>query len=172
MSKNLKYFLLIFSFLVNFIQWIIIFRVPYGGMYIFTHFSNPFIAVINKPELSNLSDIKISSINYLVFLLYFGGIASGIIIPFFYKINLAKRLFLNIYATVIPLLLIASLLIFFPTPDVFIRNSSNGFQWEKYEWHRKKGDFIKLWRSEKCDTCYRQNERVKWILIKKGYEKE
>ena len=167
MSKDLKYFLLIFTFLVNLLQWIIIFSIPYGGVYLFTHFSYPFVDVINRPELS---DTTITVINYLAFFLYFGSIACGIVIPFLYKIKLIKRLFLNIYATAIPLLLIISLLIFFPAPDVFTLNPSNGFQWEKYEWNRKKGNYIKLYRSEKCDTCYGQNERIKWILIKKGYE--
>lgn len=128
MSKNWKYFLLILMFIVNLIQWVFILNIPYGGIYTFTHFSYPFTEVINKPELSNLSDLTISIINYAVFFLYFGGITLGIIIPFLYKVALHKRMFFNFFATIVPLLLIASLTIFFPTPDTFLHNSSNGFQ--------------------------------------------
>ena len=172
MSKNCRLSLLILTFIINFIQCVFILIIPHGGINIFKHFSYPFTAILNTPEFSNLSDMTITIVNYTAFFLYFGGIISGIFIPFLYKMKLSKRVLLNSFSTLVPLLLIVSLMTFFPSPDNFLHSSSNGFQWEKYEWHRKNKNYIKLWRSEKCDTCYTQKERIKWVLIKKGYESE
>lgn len=160
--------LLVATFTINLLQLIFVFAVPWGGFYLFKHFSFPFTAVLDEPELSNLSDVSISLLNYVIFFLYFGGLICGIITPFLKRIKLRKRLSLNIFVTLIPLLIMASLFLLFPSPDNSSSYNSEGFLWKKYEWNSKKGMRIKLWRSEKCDTCYETNGRIKWVLMQQN----
>ena len=163
--KNIIF--LILTFIINLIQLIFIFVVPWGGFYLFKHFSFPFTAVLDKPEISGLSDMSISLINYLIFFLYFGGVLCGLIVPFLSRIKLKKRLTMNILITLIPILILGSLWILYPSPDTSTRYNSEGYRWEKYEWNTKEGIRTKLWRSEKCDTCYEANQRIKWVLKQK-----
>lgn len=168
MKRIFQYILLVLAFVINAVQWIIIFTVAYGT-FIITE--GLFHAILfDSPEISHWNIIAIKTINIATTALYLGGIGLGVIIPWIFKIKLQKRVLITWIITAIPILLIVIRLLIFPVHNNFQQYSSKGYIWRTYTWHTDKGDFIKIWRSEKCDTCYNRKERIKWDLIEKGYK--
>lgn len=65
----------------------------------------------------------------------------------------------------LPIMISLGAHLFFVTPNGESGFIKDGFKWKVYEYNEKPAITTCVWRSEKCDRCYREGERVKWVLV-------
>lgn len=141
---------------------------PNGGYFDFV-VKGGFYVLDRRLSLSQLNDTSwrlLTLLNSAVAVIYLFSQLTNVVLTL-KTIARWNTVFANIAIGIglLPILISLGAHLFFVTPYGEWGYIKDGFKWKVYEYNEEPAIKTCVWRSEKCDHCYREGERVKWVLV-------